>query len=70
MQALIVATHGSCHSWALERGFSSCGTQAQLLHGMWDLPGPGIEPVSLALADRFLSTALPVKSSSVISIAS
>ena len=70
MQALIVATHGSCHSWALERGFSSCGTQAQLLHGIWDLPGPGIEPVSLALADRFLSTALPVKSSSVISIAS
>ena len=61
---------GSCHSWAFERGFSSCGTQAQLLHGIWDLPGPGIEPVSPALADRFLSTALPVKSSLLISIAS
>ena len=24
---------------------------------MWDLPGPGIEPVSLALAGRFLTTA-------------
>ena len=24
--------------------------------GMWSLPGPGIEPVSRALAGRFLST--------------
>ena len=29
---------------------SSYGTQAQLLHSMWDPPGPGIEPVSPALA--------------------
>ena len=29
---------------------------------MWDLPGPGIEPVSLALAGGFLSTAPPGKS--------
>ena len=28
---------------------------------MWDLPGPGIEPVSLALTGRFLSTVLPGK---------
>ncbi|KAJ8783971.1 hypothetical protein J1605_009014, partial [Eschrichtius robustus] len=28
--------------------FSSCGTQAQLLRGMWDLPGPGLEPESLS----------------------
>ena len=28
---------------------------------MWDLPGPGIEPVSPALAGRFLSTAPPGK---------
>ena len=28
---------------------SSCGTQAQLLHSLWDLPGPGIEPMSPAL---------------------
>ena len=28
---------------------------------MWDLPGPGIEPVSPALAGRFLSTAPPRK---------
>ena len=27
-------------------GSSACSTQDQLLHGMWDLPGAGIEPVS------------------------
>ena len=40
-------------------GFSSCG--AQLLCGMWDLPGPGIEPVSPALAGGFLTTVPPRK---------
>ena len=29
---------------------------------MWDLPGPGIESVSLALAGRFLTTVPPAKS--------
>ena len=29
---------------------------------MWDLPGPGIKPVSPLLASRFLSTAPPGKS--------
>ena len=38
-------------------GFSSCVTRAQLLCGMWDLPGPGLEPVSPALAGGFLTTA-------------
>ena len=28
---------------------------------MWDLPGPGLEPVSPALAGGFLTTAPPVK---------
>ena len=28
---------------------------------MWDLPGPGIEPESPALAGRFLTTGLPGK---------
>ena len=36
--------------------FSSCGTQAQLLCNMWDLPRPGIKPVPPALAGRFLTT--------------
>ena len=46
----------SCGSWALERRLSSCGARAQLLCGMWDLPGLGLEPVSPALAVRFLTT--------------
>ena len=29
------------------RRLSSCGSWAQLLCGMWDLPRPGLEPVSL-----------------------
>ena len=40
-------------------GFSSCGAQALLVQGMWNLPGPGIEPVSPALAGRFLTTVSP-----------
>lgn len=28
------------------RGLGSCGAQASLLHSMWGLPGPGIEPMS------------------------
>ena len=51
----------SCGSRALERSLSSCGTRAQLLCGMWDLPGPGLEPVSPALAGGFLATAPPGK---------
>ena len=62
--ASVVVAHGlsSCGSRALERRLSSCGTWAQLLHGMWDLPGPGFELVSPALAGGFLTTAPPGKS--------
>ena len=49
--ASLVAEHG-----LQVRRLSSCGSQAQLLCGMWDLPGPGFEPVSPALAGRFLTT--------------
>ena len=35
------------------RRLSNCGSRAQLLCGMWDLPRPGLEPVSPALAGRF-----------------
>ena len=52
----------SCGSWALERRLSSCGTRAQLLCSMWDLPGPGLEPMCPALAGTFLTTAPPGKS--------
>ena len=43
------------------RRLSSCGSQAQLLRGMWDLPRPGLEPVSSALAGRLSTTAPPGK---------
>ena len=38
------------------QGFSSCGTWAQLPQGLWNPPGPGIEPGSPALAGRFPTT--------------
>ena len=40
---------------------SNCGSRAQLLRGMWDLPRPGLEPASPALAGRFSTTAPPGK---------
>ena len=43
------------------RRLSSCGSRAQPLHGMWDLPRPGLEPLSPALAGRFSTTAPPGK---------
>ena len=43
------------------RRLSNCGSQAQLLHGMWDLPRPGLEPVFPALAGRFSTTVPPGK---------
>ena len=43
------------------RRLSSRGSRAQLLCGMWDLPRPGLEPVSPALAGRFSTTAPPGK---------
>ena len=43
------------------RRLSNCGSWAQLLRGMWDLPRPGLEPVSPALAGRFSTTVPPGK---------
>ena len=43
------------------RRLSNCGPRAQLLRGMWDLPRPGLEPVSLAWAGRSSTTAPPGK---------
>ena len=37
-------------------GLSGRGAQTQLLHGKWNLPRPGIEPGSPALAGGFLPT--------------
>ena len=47
---------------------SSCGARAQPLHGMWDLPRPGLEPVSPALAGRFSTTVPPGKPPGSVSL--
>ena len=54
--ASLAAEHG-----LQTRKLSSCGSRAQLLRGMWDLPRPGLELVSPALAGRFSTTAPPGK---------
>ena len=41
-----------------ERELQRFDARASLLHGTWDLPGPGMEPVSPALAGKPSSTAL------------
>ena len=51
----------SCGSQAPERRLSSRGARAQSLRGMWDPPGPGLEPASPALAGGFPTTAPPGK---------
>ena len=43
------------------RMLSSCGSRAQSLRCMWDLPRPGLEPVSPALAGRLSTTVPPGK---------
>ena len=43
------------------RRLSNCGSRAQPLRGMWDLPRPGHEPVSPASAGRLPTTAPPGK---------
>ena len=63
MWASVVVAHRvcSCGSRALEDRLNSCGTWAQLPHGMWDLLGPGIEPVSPAFARGCSTTEPPGK---------
>ena len=50
------------------RRLSSCGSRAQPLHGMWDLPRPGLEPASPALAGRLSTTAPPGKPLAIFKI--
>ena len=50
------------------RRLSNCGSRAQPLRGMWDLPRPGLEPVSPALASGFSTTAPPGKPDSSLLI--
>ena len=52
-----------CGAQAQTRRLSNCGSRAQLLQGTWDLPRPGLEPMSPALAGRLSTTAPPGKPS-------
>ena len=50
-----------CRVQALEHRLNSCDTQFLLLLDMWNLPEPGIEPQSPALAGEFFTTKPPGK---------
>ena len=69
MRASVVVACGlsSCGSQALERRLGSCGARAWLLCSMWDLPRPGLEPMSPALAGEFLTSVPPGKSHYAVS---
>ena len=58
---LIIAASPAEEHRLQTRRLSNCGTRAQPLHGMWDLPRPGPEPVSPASAGRPSTTAPPGK---------
>ena len=74
---VVCFSHGGvscCGAWTLGgSGFSSCGTwalqfqlpgsraQAELLQGLWDLRGPGMEPTSPASVGGFSTTETPGK---------
>ena len=60
---LLIAVASLVAEHRLQLGLSSCGARTQWLRGTWDHPGPGTEPVSPALAGRFLSTVPTGKSS-------
>ena len=57
-QASVIVLRGLsiCSLGALEHWLSSCGTWSQVLHNMWDLPGPGFELSFLTLQGDFLTT--------------
>ena len=56
------SSYGTQASAVVAHRLHSCGARAQPLHGMWNPPGPGLKPVSPALASGFLTTAPPGKS--------
>ena len=56
-----LAGFSSRGSWALEHRFGFCGIQSQLFLGMWDLPRPGMEPMTPALVGGVFTTEPPGK---------
>ena len=65
-QALEHTAFSSRGSWVLGCWLRICGSRAQLPCSMGDLPRPGIESVSPALAGGFLTTEPPGKSMSCL----
>ena len=68
--SLVVVSRGfsCCGAWALEHRLNSCdqGLSCPAAHGTfldqgWNLPGPGIEPMSPALVGGFFTTEPPGK---------
>ena len=53
---LVEAFLAVCRAWPLEQGLRSRGGCTWLLRRIGDLPRPGTEPVSPALAGRFFTT--------------
>ena len=63
--SFVRASRGYCWLWCTgsrAQRLSSCGARPQLLYSMWDLPRPGIKPVSPALQGGVLTTGPPGKS--------
>ena len=56
----------NCGSRALGHWLSSCHMQAELLLTMWKLPGPGVEPMTPALAGGLSTTRPPGKPNFII----
>ena len=61
MVAFLIVEHGLLALWLQLLRLVGSRTWAQLPLGMWDLPGPGMELVSLALQGRFLTIGPPGK---------
>ena len=59
--AVVAHRLSTCGSWSLEHRLQQLWCMGQLLCGMWDLPGLGLEPASPALAGGFPTTAPPGK---------
>jgi len=58
---LLISVASHCGAWTLERGLNSRSARASLPRGVWNLPGPGTEPMFPALASGFLSTGPPTE---------
>ena len=59
---LLIALVSLVRAWALWHVSFSCGAQTSLHSGMWNFPGPGIKPMSSALAHGFSSSFIPFSS--------